>query len=203
MKDSTASHPLLSRVVADSTDRAAWHHARIGKIGASNAASFAKVSSTESYARALLMPNRFEGNQYTRAGHTWEPALMAYARIEHNTRMFAHETIPEFVATPDGLEFTPSGEVVLGEGKIKHKPTKGPTPSEFRQVAWAQLVCGAAATKFVWHVLDKETGQPLVMEPQYLIIERDEKMIAHLLTIAHPVRAALIAAASFESETHV
>lgn len=193
------SHPLFDRVVADSVDPAAWHHARIGKLGASDAAGFAKVESVERYVRAKLMPNRFEGNQYTRAGHTWEPSLMTYAGLDHNTRMFRHESIPEFVATPDGVKITPTGQVILGEAKVKHKPTKGPNPAELRQVAWAQFVCDAVATIWVWLEVEPVTGEPTDLEPQKLIITRDDDRIRDLVTIANPVLAAMRSAASFES----
>jgi len=194
------THELFDRVVADSADRDAWMAARVGKIGASDAASFAKVTSIESYVRAKLMPTRFEGNVYTANGNTWEPTLTGFAHVPHNTKMFRSVDVPEFVATPDGLKVTPSGQLVLSECKIKHKPVKGPTPAEYRQVYWAQSVCGAEATAFVWLTLDPETNQPTTLEPQVLIIERDQAAIDRLLTIARPVLDAMKRAADFERE---
>lgn len=194
------THELYTRVVADSADRDSWLAARVGKIGASDAASFAKASSIESYVRAKLMPNRFEGNGFTANGHAWEPTLTDFAHVTHNTKMFRSVAVPEFVATPDGLNITPSGRVVLSECKIKHKPVKGPTPAEFRQVFWAQSVCDAEATAFVWLTLDPDTNQPTTLEPSVLIIERDQAAIDRLLAIAHPVLDAMKRAAEFERE---
>lgn len=197
-------HPLLRRVVADSAlDPAGWLAARPTHIGASMAAGFAKVESIESYVRAavLAMHKPFQGNAYTASGHLFEPGIMAWAGVSHNTRMFHHPTVEPYSATPDGLDVLPNGVVILGEAKVKHKITTGPTPAERRQVVWAQYVAGApdvdVFTKWAWLHVNPDTRRPHGA-PQMIHIDFDPDLLAPLLVIAEQVLAAMQAAAAFE-----
>lgn len=196
-------HPLLNRVIADkSTDPAGWYAARSAppKIGASDAAKFSKVASVETYVRGILH-NDWSGSVYADNGNTFEEAIALHAGITPSHRMFAHPD-PElwrFVATPDGVNITPTGAVVLAECKVKHKPTKGPTLGERRQVVWQQYVTGADYTKWAWLELDPDTHQP-TGEPRIILIDRDDDLLDQVLAVAHPVRAALEAADAFREE---
>lgn len=199
-------HPLLERVVADSAvDLAAWHRARPTRIGASNAAGFAKLSSVESYVRAavLAMNKPFQGNGYTAAGHLYEPGIMAWAGVTHNTRMFHSVENEQYSATPDGVDVLATGVIQLGEAKVKHKIVTGPTPAERRQMVWAQMVAGAPTvdvfTKFAWLHVNPDTGRPHGA-PQLLRIDFDPDLLGPLLEIAAPVLAAMNAAAAFQRE---
>lgn len=204
-------HPLLDRVIADAADPAEWHATRsrlvehggrqYARIGASDAAKYAKPESVEGYVRAkLLAGNRsFTGNDFTSNGHAYEPALMAWAGVAHNTRMFAHPYVPWRAATPDGVEVTPTGFIVLGEGKVKHHIVTGPNPSERRQVVFAQHVMGAELTKWVWLHVHPDTNRP-VGDPHLLRIDYDPDILGPLLPIADAVAAAVGRARAFDTK---
>ena len=195
-----AGHALLDLVVADALlEPEKWLAVRPFSIGASDAAGYAKIESVEKYVRAKLTARDrpFTGNPFTANGHAHEPGLMGWAGVSHNTKMFRHPEIPEFTATPDGVDVTPTGVVLLGEAKVKHKIVEGPTPAERRQVVWAQYVTGAEMTKWVWQALHPDTHRPYG-EPQMHRISFDPDLLAPVLVIAHQVRAAMIAAREFE-----
>lgn len=196
-------HPLLGRVVADAAlDPAGWAAARPFSLGASDFAGYAREESVDKYAARKLTESTatFTGSAYTANGHAHEPGLMAYVGVSHNTRMFHHPEIREFTATPDGVNVTPTGVIVCGEAKVKHKIVRGPTPAEYRQVYAAQYVTGAAFTKWVWQTLHPETHRPYG-EPTVLTIPFDADAFAPTLAIAHQVRDRILRAREFERST--
>lgn len=181
-------HPLLGRVVADSAlDPAGWLAARPFHIGASDAKEYSKLESIEGYARRKLTDgSAFTGTAMSRNGHTYEPALAEWAGLAHNTRMFSHPDQPWKTATPDALGVGPTGVIVAGEVKVKHRIVAGPDLGERRQVAWAQHVTGAEFTKWVWLHVHPEKHHP-VGEPHVLTIDYDPDLLGPLLTIADAV----------------
>lgn len=196
-----SDHALLSRVVADqAVDPAGWMAARPTHIGASDAAKYAKRTSIEAYVRAKLTPSTFTGNEATAHGHLFEPAIVGFMGIPHNSRMFHHPEFEVFTATPDAIDVLPDGSIVNGEAKVKHRRIDGPSPAEFRQVAFAQYVTGAAYTKWAWLELDENdrpTGDPrvILLDPLDLA-----DVLAPVLDIAHLVADALRAAADILKE---
>jgi hypothetical protein len=174
----------LDRIVADSKDRPAWMLGRESLLGASDASGFSKLASVDLYALAKLKSGSFRGNAYTESGNTWEPRMLNWFGIPQNTLLIHSENERFFGATPDGIEITPTGEIILSEGKAKHNMiVTGPTPKERRQVAWAQMVFGpdCRRTKFIWQEIVDDA--PRRLEPHILIIDRDEELIAGLRTI--------------------
>ncbi|MEN0084031.1 MAG: recombinase [Leifsonia sp.] len=185
----------LDRVLADSADRAHWN--RDSFIGASDAANYAREESIQKYILAKLKDGRFQGNAYTEAGHRWEPEILDWFGVPHNTLTFHAEGERGFAATPDGIEVLPSGELVLAEVKVIHgRVHTGPTPAHLRQIWWAQYVLGARRTKYLWREL--VDGVPRRLEPHIQIIERDDAALSKLLRIARPVLAGVRAAREFE-----
>lgn len=194
-------HPLHELVLADSaTEPDRWKSIRPYWIGASDAAKFSRPASIDT----VYVPNKlteittgFGGTDFTRNGHAHEAGLTAWAGVSHNTKMFRHPTEPVFSATPDGLDVLPNGVIVLSEVKVKHRIVSGPTPAEYRQVAWAQYVLGASFTKWVWQALHPETHRPYG-DPRMMLIDYNAELVEKILTIARPVRAAMLAARAFE-----
>lgn len=193
-------HELLGRVVADSaTDPAGWWAARLGSnIGASDAKQFSKMASVDRYVRALLkaqLSPRGDGNVLARNGHIYEPALMNWAGVTHNTRSIHHPTDPWKTATPDGIEVSPVGAIILGEAKVKHHIVTGPDLGERRQVVWAQHVIGSETTKWVWQHVHPTTHRP-VGKPKLMRIDYDPDLLAGILPIAERVHEQLLLAHS-------
>jgi YqaJ-like viral recombinase domain len=196
-------HPLLDRIVADAAlDPAGWGGARPHHIGASDAAAYSKLESVERYARRKLTEGAvpFRGSSHSQNGHTYEPALMEWAGLAHNARMFAHPDQPWRTATPDGVGVTPTGVIVNGEAKVKHHIVRGPDLSERRQVVWAQHVTGAEFTRWVWLHVHPEKHHP-VGDPKLLTIDYDPDLLGPLLTIADAVWDIVREARQIEQET--
>lgn len=196
---------LMSRVVADAADPERWQAVRSTGIGASDAASFAKLESVEKYARAKIketFAGGFAGNAYTATGKRWEAAALSAAGIQQNTLMFRSADVPQFFATPDGVHEGEHG-IQLAEAKAvlvrDYTPEWVPKmpPTHRRQIAWAQMVCGAYESLYVVLPYD-ENHTPLAMLPTIIRVPRDEALIEHLVTIAHPVLRALNAARDYE-----
>lgn len=206
---------LAALVVADSRDRERWLAVRSRGIGGSDAASFAKVESVGGYVAARFR-RPFGGNSNTAAGNRWEPAILAADGWQHNTLMFRHPENDRHLATPDALRVTEGGRVELAQAKTKHhepfdddgnpRPftltnAKGEphiTPMHRRQIAWEQWVLGADLTEYLVLPIHPRTLRPVADVPEVLTVPRDEQLIAHLLAIAAPYVAALIAATDFE-----
>lgn len=173
----------LSRVLADSTDREAWSKARANRSGASDAAKFSKLASAPLYVKAKIA-NAFTGNAATAHGNAREAAILAPLGFEQNTLLFHAEGNERHVATPDGVRMTENG-LLLAEVKTTNKPFKTIPLGYLRQVAWAQYVMGAEVTRFGWEV--HEGFVPTELEPESVLIHRDEPMIAQLILIADRV----------------
>lgn len=194
----------LDRFVVDSVDRPAFLAVRPTGIGASDAASYAKLDSVPLYVRAKLRETSFGGNAHTEVGHRWEGPAVAYAGFDLNTAMYHAVDETGFFATPDGIRVGADGALELAEAKtllvrnydpdlwVPHIP-----PAHERQMLWAQYVMGAARTRYVVLPRD-ENGTPLSMVPEIIEFPRDEDRIRTLLEIATPVLAAMRAARAYE-----
>lgn len=199
----TLAIPWQDRILGDSKDREAWLTAREPIIGASDAAKLVKPSSIESYLAAKLRPSTFKGNAYTESGNEWEPIMLAWAGIPQNTLLIRSEPHPGLAATPDGLLVKPEG-IVLAEVKAKHnKIVYGPTPGEYRQVAFQQYCVGPEVlyTDFIWAEI--VNGEMRTDEPKSLRIYPADvaQVLADLLPIAIELSARLTDALEFERET--
>lgn len=190
---------IMSRVLADARDRPAWLRARIGKIGGSDAASFAKLESAPLYLRAKLH-SPFRGNIYTAHGHAREEQILARYRIPQNTYLFHHPDHPRHVATPDGIVVEGS-RVILAQVKTSEKPIPAADripPAYRRQMWWEQWVMGADRTLLIW---ERHTDfQPVDMEPAAVWFDRDDDEIEKLVTIADYVLEGMDAAERFANE---
>ena len=185
------------RAVADSRDRDAWLAARPDKIGASDAAKYAKLVSAPLYARDKIH-NPFNGNAYTRHGNDREVGMLAHFRFPQNTIMYRSAGNARHVATPDGI-IDVGGEVVLAQCKTAVKPLPAKIPPAYqRQMWWEQYVMGASRTLLIWEHHDG--FQPVSMEPVGVWFYRDDDAIATLIQIADIVLGGLDAAARFKSE---
>lgn len=208
---------LAADPIADSRDRPKWLAARTGKIGASDAAKYAKVESAPLYLRAKL-DEAFQGNTYTSHGNDRERAMLAAYRIEQNTMMFASRSNPRHVATPDGILIANEREVVLAQAKTTLRKTKTLAGGEVvvvppftnakgervippdykRQMWWEQYVLGASRTLFVFE--EHENFRPTSIEPDSMWLIRDDTEIDKLITIANLVLAGMDAAIQFRKE---
>lgn len=171
------------RILDDGTDRERWLAARAGRIGASDAARFAKLASAPLYMKAKLLDN-FHGNDYTRHGNEREPFILAPFGFTQNKALFGSETTDLHSCTPDGIRVV-GGRLILAQAKTSNKPLFKVPPTYLRQIWWEQHVMGADRTLFVWEQHDNFV--PTEMEPHSQWIDRDDTRIADLIIIADRV----------------
>ena len=193
---------LFDRVLADARNRDDWLAKRIGRIGASDAAGFAKIESAPLYLRAKLH-NRFLGNAYTVHGNGREARMLEHFGWTQNTLMFHHPENERHVATPDAVIHMGLGYREPGLAQCKTSLHPAPRPDRIpvrykRQMWWEQYVMGAEWTALVWeqHV----DFRPVSMEPSVLWFERNDAEIDKLIEIADYVLRGMDDAEQFAKE---
>lgn len=188
---------IMARVLADSRDRPAWLKARVGKIGGSDAAGFAKRESAPLYLRAKLH-NPFDGNAYTVHGNDREAAMLRHYGIPQNTLLFASAANPRHVATPDGIVID-GDEIILAQCKTSMHPMPERIPPAYaRQMWWEQYVMGAHRTLLVWE--QHQNFRPVNMEPESRWHHRNDDEIAKLVDIADYVLEGMDEAERFANQ---
>lgn len=191
---------LYERVVCDSADRDTWMRVRRNGLGASDVAKYAKLESLPSYVRAKLTHGTFTGNPHTERGHRLESPILASQGMQQNTLMFHAEGEPRMFATPDGVTRQADGSYRLAQVKttVHTAGRRIRIPAVHRRQMWhEQYVCGADTTDYLVLRFDAD-GNPLTLEPEWIVFDRDDHEIQKQLNIARPVLAALIEALAFE-----
>lgn len=194
---------ILGRTLADSADRDSWLAVHDRVIGSSTAGKFAKPTSVETYARQILSPRAFHGNEATRSGHDWEPAILAAVCAEPNSLLIHHPDNERLAATVDGTISTATGFAIC-EAKTKHEkafdhldPFNVPTPYEIRQLAFQlHVIPEAEHAVWAWAELVREPRSPVgwrLRRPvQSVIFHRDHPRIVEATTIILPISNAVL-----------
>lgn len=184
---------MNSRMVAQAQTEA-WYKARQYGVSATTVAKAASgPAGYQAELESNLHPedNVVEDNAYMRFGRVWENwivnALPAEYGIKPNDWLICGEGEYRWhLATPDGLNNEWS---TIAEVKTTGKDWDGSViPIQYRrQVQWQLHVTDARRCVFAWllrgEALDGEFV-PAWMEPKWIIIERDEDMIANLIDVA-------------------
>lgn len=178
---------LQARIVADSRDRVAWLRARARGITATDVAGLSGEASIARAADAKLGAGpRFAGNAYTDHGRRREPEIAAWVAATHgilpSSALFHAEVERRHLATPDGVCVDGEGRVLLAEIKTTNKSWRTIPRTYLRQVWWQQHVLGAERTLFVWE--EHDDFHPIHDEPRSVWIERDDKEIGRLVSMA-------------------
>ncbi|WP_353113814.1 YqaJ viral recombinase family protein [Microbacterium sp.] len=178
---------LQARIVADSRDRVAWLRARARGITATDVAGLSGEGSITRAADAKLGAGpRFGGNAYTDHGRRREPEIAAWVAATHgilpSSALFCAEVEKRHLATPDGIAQDTGGRVTLAEIKTTNKSWRSIPRTYLRQVWWQQHVLGAERTLFVWE--EHDDFQPVHDEPKSVWIERDDREIERLVSLA-------------------
>lgn len=184
------------RILDDGTDPERWMAARSGRIGGSDAARFAKLSSAPLYMRDKVL-HAFKGNSYTEFGHARESWILKPFGFDQNLALYGSERNDRHSCTPDGIR-TVNGRLVLAQAKTTVKPLFHIPPTYMRQMWWEQYVMGADRTLFVWE--QHKDFVPTEMEPHSQWVDRDDAKIADLIIIADRVIELLDQANEFAKE---
>lgn len=193
MTFSTAQPECFQRIVTDGTDRIEWLRARARGITATDVAKLSTAKSIDTAAWAKLNGTGFGGNAFTDHGRAREPEIADWVLREHgiepSSALFHAATEPRHLATPDGIGVLDSGELVLSEIKTTNKPWRGVPKPYLRQVWWQQYVLGAERTLVVWE--EHRDFVPLG-DPQFCWVDRDEREIARLVSLANQLIETLV-----------
>jgi hypothetical protein len=177
------------RIVARSTDRAAWLRARSRGITATDVARLSGPASVQAVALEKLHGSSFGGNAYTDHGRAREPEIARWVLDRYEIRpsdaLFHAAGQTDHLATPDGVGLAASGRLELAEIKTTKSLWKSIPRSYLRQVWWQQYVLGADRTLLVWEQHDDFV--PTHPEPECRWIERDENQIFLLVQLANRV----------------
>jgi hypothetical protein len=187
---------LYDRVVCDSADRDGWMRARRPGLGASDVARYANLDSLTSYVRAKLTHGAFTGNPHTERGHRMEAPILASQGLGQNTLMFHSEDEPLFFATPDAVIDAYHGAQVKTTVHTAGRRVRIPAMHR-RQMQWECYVCGFDTVDYLVLRFDAD-GNPLTLEPERIVFDRDDAEITTILKIARPVLATLTEALKFE-----
>jgi hypothetical protein len=178
------------RIVADHRIPEQWIKARDGKIGASDAAAFAKEESIDSYVAKKLAPP-WEGSEFSTWGNTREPIILQDHGYQQNHFMIRSVENPRFVATPDAIRGNRLSQVKTSIKPFISKRTLEVLvpPNYKRQCQW-EMVAGEEfiETDVIYDKYDK-VGEEFRPEFQATVIKivRDEVEIAKLIRIAEKV----------------
>ena len=182
----------LDRTLADSADRESWLDVHDKVIGSSTAGKFAKLASVETYVRQILAPREFKGNETTRSGNDWEPALLAAVGARPNSLFIHHPDNRRFGATIDGTKPVGEGFAIVETKTKHHLIVTGPTPYEVRQLAW-QMFCipEAVHAEWVWGEVVRDPASPigwrLRRPPQSLTFTRHSPEIIRATDLIVPI----------------
>lgn len=189
----------LDRIVASSEDRDVWLTARNGGVTASNAAKLSSLDSIDSILKGKFFDG-FTGNPATEWGLEREPFLLDWAGFPQNKYLFSSAENARFMATPDGIRPATTGDYAIDLCQVKTtgKPMNKIPAHYMRQIQWEMYVMEANRCHFVWEV--HENFVPVSLEPNVLIVERDDEAIASLIKLAGAFLVRLDEANAFQKE---
>jgi hypothetical protein len=196
---------LMTRAIATSSDRPAWLRARAGGVTATEVRDLRAEQTT---VRALIEKKRtgdFEDLSHVRHiahGNNREPVIAAWIaqrfNIQPNDYVISALANTRHLATPDGIGLNFDEELLISEIKTS-KYNLDPNDSSshfgktgyFYQIQFQLYVTGARRCLFVWEQHDDDWSgwpgrapAPVQAEPGFVWIDRDEREIGRLITLA-------------------
>lgn len=171
-------------------DFEAWLNARRYGVTATQVSNASTPAGFEKAAADFLTEYSEPDNPYMRFGREWESHIADFVQAEFdvdpNEWLIAGEN-PRHLATPDGLA---RKHEWIGEYKTTGKDwmTVEKLPLRYRrQVQWQLHVTGAEKCVVGWLLREQVEGEfiPAWFEPKVGIIERDNDLIADLISVAN------------------
>jgi len=174
-----------TRIVARSTDRAAWLRARSRGVTATDVARLSSERALQAVAMDKLLGSSFTGNAFTDHGRAREPEIARWVRrvhgIDPSGDLYRAEHNDAHLATPDGIRAR-DGRIELAEIKTTSRAWRSIPRGYLRQVWWQQYVLGAERTLVVWE--QHRDFVPVDPEPNVRWVDRDDNEIHQLIGLA-------------------
>ena len=180
-----------SRFLASkSLDEAGWLSARSGGVTATQVARASTPKGFEAEVAALESPEPVEDNPFMAWGREAEPRIGMWLKDRFGVLpidwVIRHETVPEFLASPDGLSVS---HATICEIKTTGKPWESykTAPIHYRrQIQWQLFVTGAEECVFAW-MWRVESGSGFAdgwFEPRVEVVGVDVGMRSELVGTA-------------------
>ena len=178
------------RFVARSSDRDLWLEARTRCVTATAVAKAASgPAGFRDQLEARQNPVDVEVNPYMAWGSLMEGPIALWVKgqtgIMPNEWLISAEGDARFMATPDGLSLDHS---LIAEIKTMGTDREKPPLDHVRQMQWQMFCVGEQCRRafYAWQLrVDVPGGfAPGWIEPRSVWVERDDKMIADLVTVA-------------------
>jgi hypothetical protein len=189
----------LTRFVARSQDRDAWLEARATGVTATMVAEAA--SGPAGFRNVIERRNQsVDVNAFMSWGTLMEPEIAQHVEtitkingtgcVLANDWLLSAEDNARFLATPDGLSLD---HEFVGEYKTTGRAYDFPPLRHVRQMQWQMYVAGASRCVYAWMLRVGESPSFYAgwLEPQVLWVDRDEKIIEKLVTVARDLLEAI------------
>lgn len=177
------------RFICDESDFDVWLAEHDHRVTATMVAKAATPAGFDRVVSTWGQP--VEDNPFMQFGRKWEPFIARWVQNEtgilHSTWLIASAGDPVFAATPDGLALD---HTLTAEIKTSGKPLDKIPAQYRRQVQWQLFVTGAERCAFAWF-LRGDDFQPAELDPHLQWVERDEKEIKRLVTVAERLKETL------------
>ena len=175
------------RFIATSDDRAAWLAARLPAVTATEVRDASTPAGFHKAVEERRNPTEIIPNGYMQFGSDNEAWIALWVKREFglipNLWLIASEDNPLHLATPDLLSLD---HMTVGEIKTGGKEPSKPSLAHVRQMQWQMWCTGATRCLYAFMLRVEVDGvfMPGWMEPKTWWVERDEKLIAELITTA-------------------
>jgi hypothetical protein len=181
------------RFVETSENYEAWLEARRGGVTATEVAKAATTAGLKEALAERANPTPVEVNAYMQFGSDNEDWIARVLKRDFdlmpNRWLIAADGVPQHMATPDALSLDHEwiGEIKTG-GKtpLNKDGLLIPPIAHRRQIQWQLHCTGARSCVYAFMLRAEVDGAfvPAWLEPQIVIVPRDEEMIADLVRVA-------------------
>ena len=181
------------RFIETSDNHDAWLAARTRGVTATEVAKAATPAGLKEVLANRADPQPVEVNAYMQFGSDNEDWIARYLKAEFglmpNRWLIAADGVPQHMATPDALSLDHEviGEIKTG-GKVPLDKSGVIVPpiAHRRQMQWQMHCTGATSCMYAFMLREEVNGVmvPAWMEPQVVLVPRDEAMIADLIRVA-------------------
>lgn len=181
------------RFVETSDNYEAWLEARRGGVTATEVAKAATPAGFREVMQERANPTVTVANEFMQFGSDNEDWIARVLKRDFdlmpNRWLIAADGEPRHMATPDALSLNHGwiGEVkTSGKAPLDKNGLLIPPIAHRRQIQWQLHCTGAVSCVYAFMLRSEVGGQfvPAWLEPQIVIVPRDEEMIADLVKVA-------------------